>query len=49
MTISPAEILQTLTFIMQNFLWLDVVPRVKSFNLSNVAMVVLWGIWRTGS
>ena len=40
MNISPAEILQTLTFILHNFLWLDIVPCVKSVKLSNVAMLV---------
>ena len=37
---SLAEILQTLTSLMNNFLQLDAVPGVKSVKLSNVSMLV---------
>lgn len=46
---SLAGILQTLTFAMHNFLWLDIVLAVKSAKLSNVAMLVLLGIRRNVS
>ena len=41
--------MQTLIFLLQNFLRLDIVSGVKSVKLSNVATLVPRGIRRTGS
>ena len=41
--------LKTLTFILHNFLWSDIVPGIKPVKLSNVDMLVKLGIWRNGS
>lgn len=46
---SLAGILQTLTFALHNFVWLDIVLAVKSAKLSNVAMLVLLDIRRNVS
>ena len=46
---SPVEILQTLNFILQYLLWLDIVPGVKSVKLSNVVMLLPLDIQRSGS
>ena len=34
------EILQTMCFILNNFLWVDIVPRVKTVKINNVVMLV---------
>ena len=40
---------ETLTFILHDFLWSDIVPGIKPVKLSNVDMLVKLGIWRNGS
>ena len=47
-TDSPAKILQTLTFILHNFLWLDIISRIKIVKINNIVMLVPLSIWRTG-
>ena len=44
--ISPTEILQTLTFILSYFSWLDVVPKSIIVEINRVAMLVHFSIWR---
>lgn len=41
--------MQTLIFLLQNFLRLDIASGVKSVKLSNIATLVPRGIRRTGS